>query len=677
MPGTAMHHMIAERIMGLINQNEVLGNLPAGDYQKIQTLFGDKKHLPYYYLGCQGPDFLFFHTPDWHGAAGELANFYVEVVETIEDIKKDLLALVPQPVLDALAAFSELGDEVVQSSSTLTELSQLFSDINTVLLGLKATIEEAAKKYITDWINPFDSLLSHPYRDGVPKNEPEDWWYFDALHYRKTGQYAKLLLDSTSALTSPNHLYALGYMSHVGADTVGHAYVNMNSGGPYRAQPQRHRVAENFQDVFNYALSASATQKDLNRSQLHAFYNFNFNGNVSPIGAEDTIPDPDTRMPNDLAQLIADSINKIYQVNEGGDNQADFGPPVTAQDIKTTYHLWYRWWRATTETSALPTPVPYSFSGELREVWETAADNLSDIGDFLENAADKAGSGNILSILAFLAALAIAAVAAALAIVDFVLGALTTLSVAAIRAAAALIYEQVYNAYQMFRLGVSLNGLAYPMMEHLPEPVLRQFTDPSQPDSRGLSAVQLESFLPLLRWTQAEAENFPEKHLIYPPVRRTPGTSVFHGEKRRNVSAPSSYLDKHSSFYGWGDLPMSPEVVDALAALQSTDPANVVDAQGNPSDHEKQTLAILNGGKNTLGNAVQFTGELYNRARTNRPLPDFNLDADRGYAYLCWTQPSDDDNTPERLVVQAEDNAPPADVVAALEAEIKLRYITP
>ena len=82
-------------------------------------------------------------------------------------------------------------------------------------------------------------------------------------------------------------------------------------------------------------------------------------------------------------------------------------------------------------------------------------------------------------------------------------------------------------------------------------------------------------------------------------------------------------------------------------------------------------------GKKLLGNAVAFSGELYNRARTDRPLPDFNLDSDRGYAYLCWTQPDDDNNTPARLVVQAEDGAPGPDVVNALEAEIKLRYIAP
>ena len=671
MPGTAMHHMIVERIMAAVKQNQSLGNLDPDDYQKLQTLLSDPKHLPYLYLGSQGPDFLFFNTRDWHPLAGNVANITFEVTDFIRSFKEMLLELVPDPILDLLAALGQLGDEVIQSSSTLTEIQQLFGDLNNVLTGLLTLIEEKAKEFITDWVNPFDNILTHPYRDGVPADDPDEWWYFDALHYRKTGTYAKLLLESTSAITTPEHIYALGHMSHVGADTVGHAYVNINSGGPYRAQPQRHRVAENFQDVFNYSLSATSAQKDINRSRLHELYNFSFDGT--------TAPDEDPRLPDDLAALITDSINKVYQVDEGGNSDPDFGPPVSIADIQSTYRLWYKWWRSTTETGILPVPVPYSFSGELREVWEQTLDNLEGIGDFLEGAVDNASNGGILSILALLAALAIAAVAAALALVDAVLGAITTLTVSTIRAAACLIYEQVYNAYQLFRLGVALNGLAYPMVEHLGEPVMQQFTDPSQPDATGANATMFTAHHPLPRWTPDEAEDFPEKHLIYPPLRVTPSTGEQHGERRPLLGAPSSYLTQHSSFYGWGDISMSAEVIDQLAKLQEIPPGQVIDRNGQPSDHEKETSAIIFQGKKALGNAVTFTGELYRRWRKSEPVPDFNLDSDRGYAYLCWAQTDDlgEPNTPSRLAVQPPKNATPNQVLDAIEAEVKLAYIPP
>lgn len=661
MPGTAMHHMIIERLKGFIEQKQALGEIDPADYQRLQDLLGDKKNWPYLFLGSQGADFLFFNTKDWHPTVGSLADIYLDVSNFIADFKKDLLDLVPQPVLDALAALSDLGEEVVQSSSTLTEVTQLFTDLNNVLEGLLANLQEKAKKYVTNEVNAFDSVLSHPYRDGVDPNDPDEWWYFDALHYRKTARYAKSLLDSTAGLDKPTALYALGYLSHLGADTVGHAYVNINSGGPYRSHPQRHRVAENFQDVFNYFQSASAPEKDINRSKIHALYNFNYDG-----GSE---PDEDSRMPDDLADLISNSINATYQVDEDGDNAPDFGRRLTPDDVKAAYHFWYRWWRSTTESSIIPRPVPYSFTGEVREVFEQAAENMGDIGDFIGDAVDHTSGGGILSILALLVALAIAAVMAALAIVDTVLGLVTTLSVAAIRALACLVYEEVYNAYQQLRLALSLTGLAYPMSEHITEPVMRQFTDPSQRDSTGTNAAAFAAVMPLPRWTQQEAEDFPEKHLIYAPVRFPPGGGAAHGERRHLLSAPPSYYDKHSSFYGWGDIPLSADAIDQLADLQQL--------PGGSVDVEARTSEILVEGKVTLGNGVTLTGELYNRWRTGRPMPDFNLDSDRGYGYLCWTQVDDQarPNTPTRLVVQPADDATAGEVSDALEAEVKIQYI--
>ena len=41
------------------------------------------------------------------------------------------------------------------------------------------------------------------------------------MHYRKTGKFAEAMLEATRDMSSPHHLYALGYLTHVAADTVG------------------------------------------------------------------------------------------------------------------------------------------------------------------------------------------------------------------------------------------------------------------------------------------------------------------------------------------------------------------------------------------------------------------------------------------------------------------------
>ena len=50
--------------------------------------------------------------------------------------------------------------------------------------------------------------------------------------------------------------FALGYMTHVGTDTVAHSFVNAQCGGPFRNHPQRHHVIENHIDSWNYVQTA-------------------------------------------------------------------------------------------------------------------------------------------------------------------------------------------------------------------------------------------------------------------------------------------------------------------------------------------------------------------------------------------------------------------------------------
>lgn len=52
-------------------------------------------------------------------------------------------------------------------------------------------------------------------------------------------------------------------------------------------------------------------------------------------------------------------------------------------------------------------------------------------------------------------------------------------------------------------------------------------------------------------------------------------------------------------------------------------------------------LARLLHDKRLLGNAVTLAGAMYDLQHGGGPLPDFNLDGDRGYGYLCWMQRGD------------------------------------
>jgi hypothetical protein len=616
MPGPAMHHLIANALKQKIQAGNGLGS--NADYAKLQALLSDSKNFPYLFLGCQGPDFLFFNTKDWSSVPiGDAVKAYYEIYDFLDDFKEQLKSLVPQPVIDAIEALGAAADAVVENSSTLSELEQLFTDMQAVVDALLANLIEMVKKFITDF-NVFD-VLGHPYRDGQPKGE---WWWFDAMHYRKTGRFAKALLEKTSP-DSPLHLYALGYLTHVSGDTVGHPFVNINDGGAYRTQSQRHKTGENYQDVFNMM---EHTGTDWNRSQLHAFYNFNFDGTIDPIGSEDPVPDTHSVLPGDLANLISKTLNEIFE--SGATNDNEYGRKISADDVDASYRLWYRWLRSATETGTLPEPVPYSLTAELEEVWETAMDNLGDIGDFLEDAADIAGGFNILAIFIILAALIIAAVAAVAALIDAVLGSLTTLTTAGIRYSASLIYEHLYNAFQNFRLGVSLNGLAFPMKEHLDEPRFTQFKNTSFNDPFGFNANDLKSSLPKLK-VLLDGGGFldqlfhREKHLAYPPIDPTASEPNFA------IGAPDSYFSETPLHYAFGNIPLDAEFIAFLTSLDG-DETKLTDFL-KAAIRDKKRLP-------TLGNSLTLAEALYELVINKKNIPDFNLDADRGYAYTCWTQ---------------------------------------
>ncbi|MFZ2898888.1 MAG: hypothetical protein WA004_09715 [Saprospiraceae bacterium] len=616
MPGPALHHLIAEKLQRSIKNGNGLGS--SANYAQLNALLSDTKHLPYLFVGCQGPDILFFNTKDWPiGGAGEAIEIYLKVYDAIQKFEDALKNLVPQPILETLDKLDAAADAIVENSATLSELKQLFSDMQAIVDAISANLGEMVKEFISN----FDlfNQLEHPYRDGQPKRE---WWWFDALHYRKTGRFAQALLDAAPP-DSPLHLYALGYLTHFSGDTVGHPYVNINSGGPYRSHPQRHKTGENFQDVFNLFQHSG---NDWNRSKIHALYNFNYNGDVSEPGDEVEVPDPNTLLPNDLAQMIADAINSLYESGNSDDNE--YGRRITPTDVNNSYRLYYRWLKNATDTGTLPAPVPYSLTEELEEVWEKAMDNLGDIGDIIKNAADAQGSFSILGIFLTLAALIAAAVLAVAALIDAVLGSIATLTTSTIRYAASLIYDHLYNSYLNFRLGVSLNGLAFPMQEHMEEPRFRQFQNTGFSDSRGYNAVSLKKHLPTQR---SQIQNSPfhqEIHLVYPEPS---------GEIRHAIGAPDSYFDKTSLFYAFGNIPLNKDLLNDLANL-------------SPGHSDQDLMDLIKKHKRksaTIGNAMTLTEELFSRWKAGGKIPDFNLDADRGYAYPCWTQVID--GTPDPL----------------------------
>jgi len=168
-----------------------------------------------------------------------------------------------------------------------------------------------------------------------------------------------------------------------------------------------------------------------------------------------------------------------------------------------------------------------------------------------------------------------------------------------------LAYQSVYDAYSKYRLGVSLNGLAFPLREHLNHSKIIHVNHPLLPDDLG-QMLNYEAF-PHTKFTALGAESA----LVYPwsPI-----------ETIQTTSAPVTYKTNRPSYYIDGEIDYREEIQSWILNLAE---------QQLPEHHSMMR-------KERLGNAVQLTTELYKTFLTGKEIPCFSLDGDRGIGYPCW-----------------------------------------
>jgi hypothetical protein len=98
----------------------------------------------------------------------------------------------------------------------------------------------------------------------IAKGWSEDsFLWSDMTHYRRTSATCEALVRQAEAQRDGTDdgeqrfeqfmAFALGWIVHVGSDTIAHAFVNEQCGGSYRDHPTRHHLIENHIDAWNYA----------------------------------------------------------------------------------------------------------------------------------------------------------------------------------------------------------------------------------------------------------------------------------------------------------------------------------------------------------------------------------------------------------------------------------------
>jgi hypothetical protein len=338
---------------------------PGPDPNELQRLLA--AHSNYYLLGAIGPD-LFFLLPDFRTKGGmPIGNTLVGVADFVDD----LMRWIDEWVLSYWDRY--FGPAAENMDETVSRLSgDLNNTISEVMGALSSLVTHAALVLGTsasDWFANFS--LGH--NEG---NDNRAFLWSDMLHYRKTGQFARELwrqADTWDQRGEPDaalwrdrmRAYALGYITHIGTDVTGHPFTNEKSGGPFRTHWQRHKVVENHMDarVYDNEHGNDAAWSELIASALHYRLAFDAGGNAV---TRPSLPQRrrsvrylyelrrrlalGSQLPEPVARMLFDALGGAYRPGSASTSPTESSPTILAGDgrpsvdaIRDTYAFMFRY----------------------------------------------------------------------------------------------------------------------------------------------------------------------------------------------------------------------------------------------------------------------------------------------------------------------------------------------
>jgi len=521
-------------------------------------------------LGAVGPDLLYY-TETSTKLVSAVASIYsainslTSILERFAGLAKDAGMPNSAERLNQLAHVAELDFKSVESMLT-SALVALNNEVN-------GTILTPSK---------------------IQQDSPEtDWKWGDLLHWRGA-DFADYLFDSAqNSKTSVFIAYALGYKTHVAADTVGHAYVNQVVGGPSRAFPMRHHVAENFMDAHAYrnrglSINTAKLHERMPLSDLHniivPFIKPGLQWLVDRSAAPNKLPAP----PDDdkLYSAISAMLNLFRYVTE-----ENFAPPPQPPGIR------------------IP-PLPFqhgSATDALRKAMPAPSKNPT-LADILKA---------LLLVLAMVPAFLvdIARIAA-----DIAIGLSTYPAAAAIYVG----HLFIYWVYRQIRWFLVVAGVAFPMHDEIETSLGRQFIPCRVPVNEDFPRRE-----PRVRsWQERVISHLGRDFVI----------DANDLDYLRYPSTERELVERVASPYGSDATPehfINGISADAkyIASWETIgDPAdlNSLNKSSGFADHISPTTPLIAG----FGNAVELSKSyILGDIRFGK----INLDADRGYGQLNWT----------------------------------------
>lgn len=342
MPNLAFHFEVLNRVMEqLASQNDPNATL----------LKNNKKFAV---LGAMGPDMLRYlpvsqaladdlanlatATPQGQISAlppKELSELFLSPLGGAYSVLFRLLVVPNWPLLEKFTDFFNQMDAIAGSENQLA-LVPMIGPTQVILNESKALKKQlpGTAKLVGSFIGQMIALtpwMEQTSAAPVAPSDPAGDRLGEFLRWHRTGDFAGALMKN--AATDQQKAYALGYLCHVAASVTGEPFVNNVTGGPYRTHWWRNRLAGNFIDAWTYgffetsammagdepappyagwyALCEANLQDEFNVAGLGDAPSEDVPDAVKAVASGDlgTLPN---EFPDDLATLLESTVNSTY-----------------------------------------------------------------------------------------------------------------------------------------------------------------------------------------------------------------------------------------------------------------------------------------------------------------------------------------------------------------------------
>ncbi|WP_248925968.1 zinc dependent phospholipase C family protein [Paenibacillus hamazuiensis] len=584
MPGSIVHLIVQQRLkQTLVSQGDTV----------FSKLLGNDPASPYAAFGSIGPDFLFFSAKEYGDALSGFVNSVFKVYDAIEPII-DFFEETIGPVADAIDEAESWVDDTIfrglfkQLGETADTITQ------TALMAVAATVGSN--------VDAFYGFYPKIQQGAQEK----DWYWFDFLHYRRTGQFCSKMWELAQG-DEDLQRYVIGYASHIGTDVVGHPFVNAIVGGPYRMHWHRHKLVENWIDAYarNMYPDSGTTKTSLKLDPAEDKYVANA---ISGSYYSRLVEFEGKKLPDKLAQLLKKAMQETY-------GNMEHPPFLGSEDLDSTYRLWLKWFERSTQIGSvskpIPVPPPYSLITDL----------LNEYASSLPSPPGSVGGGfniagifaAILAFLEYLAEVIAKTVEFILTHLNDILTLPIAVAIETLKYFLYLIQKAMYEFYEQFRFMLVLAGYLFPEPNDLnKQPYGRAFLNTRYVYLIGGKRSSYGDY-PLKQ--ESHGWLTPEHHLVYPHTMP---------EQPYAEPAPQVFFGKFPEVFITGNFPYDASIEMLYTCTE-------------PYGNNQQATHFVDehswsGGQ--FGNAVEFSARLIKDRMQN--LPNFNLDGDRGYAWKTW-----------------------------------------